>query len=116
MQSPEPLSPPQHRVLFDERDDLSAALEIAGPGDNEADPGVEVHISAEGYADNTYMLAMCIMTLQKNDAASHGTVGPGDGTGDECEEIHAFWGAGPAGDQCPANASDGEKLPVQHEF
>ena len=60
----EPLSPLRPRVLFDEMDDSSATSEDAGQGDDDAAPGVEVRISAEGYADDTFMLAMCIMTLQ----------------------------------------------------
>ena len=60
----EPLSPLRSRVLFDETDDSLATSEDTGHGDHDAAPGVEVRISAEGYADDTYMLAMCIMTLQ----------------------------------------------------
>ena len=60
----EPLSPLRPRVLFDDADDSSATSEDTGHGDDDAPPGVEVRISAEGYADDTYMLAMCIMTLQ----------------------------------------------------
>ena len=51
-------------MLFDETDQLSATSEDAGQGDDDAAPGVEVRISVEGYAYSTYMLAMCVMTLQ----------------------------------------------------
>ena len=60
----EPLSPPQPRVLFNETNRSSAASEDAGQDDEEAASGVEVRISVEGYADDTYILAICIMTLQ----------------------------------------------------
>ena len=113
----EPLSPLQPRVLFEDTDDSSATSEDAGHGDDDAAPGVEVRISAEGYADDTYMLAMCIMTLQLMLLATGQWV---QLTGQEInvKKSMLFGVRGLRGTTAPPLRAElnGEALPVQHEF
>ena len=104
-------------MLFDETDDSSATSEDTGHGDDDAAPGVEVRISAEGYADDTYMLAMCIMTLQLMLLATGQWV---QLTGQEInvKKSMLFGVQGPRGTAAPPLRVElnGEALPVQHEF
>ena len=113
----EPLSPLRPWVLFDETDDSSATSEDTGQGDDDAAPGVEVRISAEGCADDTYMLAMCIMTLQLMLLATGQWV---QLTGQEInvKKSMLFGVRGPRGTAAPPLRAElnGEALPVQHEF
>ena len=67
MDEDEPHSPIQPRNLFG-ADDEDAASDDNGSTDsgqnsNDAPPGVEVEISAEGYADDTYMLTIHLLSL-----------------------------------------------------
>ena len=112
----EPLSPLRPRLLFDETDDSSATSEDARQGDDEAAPGVEVCISAEGYTDGTYMLAMCIMTLQLMLLATGQWI---QHTGQEInmKKSMLFGVRGPRGTNAPPLRAElnGEALPVQHD-
>ena len=113
----EPLSPLRPRVPFDEMDDSSATSEDARQGGDDAAPGVEVRISAEGYTDDTYMLAMCIMTLHLMLLATGQWV---QLTGQEInvKKSMLFGVRGPQGTNAPPLQAElnGEALPVQHEF
>ena len=113
----EPLSPVRPRVLFDETDDSSSTSEDAGHGDDGAAPGVEVRISAEGYADDTYMLAMCIMTPHLMLMATGQWVQP-TGQGINVKKSMLFGVRGARGTTAPPLRAElnEEALLVQHEF
>ena len=113
----EPLSPLRPRVLLDETDDSSATSEDAGHGDGDAAPGVEVRISAEGYTDDTYMLAMCIMTLQLMLLATGQWVQL-TGPDINVKKSMLFGVRGPRGTTAPPLRAElnGEAPPLQHEF
>ena len=69
---------------------------------------MEVHILAEGYADNTYMLAICIMSLAMMLAATSQWIRL---TGQEINvKKSMLFGVG------RVTELDGEQLPVQCEF
>ena len=58
------ISPIRPRVLFEDQSDEGQPTGMEPKeAEDECAPGVEVHISAEGYADDAYMLAICILSL-----------------------------------------------------
>ena len=63
----EPHLPIQPRNLFGAHNEDAASDDTgstdSGQNSNDAAPGVEVEISAEGYADDTYMLAIHLLSL-----------------------------------------------------
>ena len=63
----EPLSPLAPRNLFGPREEDSTREEASATEDDDATedaaPGVEITISAEGYADDTYMLTVALLSL-----------------------------------------------------
>ena len=63
----EPHSPIQTRNMFGADDEDAASIDTrstdSGQNISDAAPGVEIEISAEGYVDDTYMLAIHLLSL-----------------------------------------------------
>ena len=112
------MSPMRPRVLFEDQSDEGQPLETElEEAEDECAPGVEVRISAEGYADDTYMLALSIVSLTLMLAATSHWVRL------TRQEIHVkksmVFGVGrvTGSSAQPLQAElDGEQLPVQREF
>ena len=110
------VKPPAHTHTETDHTE-TVTSEDSGHGGDDAAPGVEVRISAEGYVDDTYMLAMCIMTLQLMLLATGQWV---QLTGQEINEKKSmlFGVRGSRGTTAPPLRAElnGEALPVQNEF
>ena len=111
-------SPMRPRVLFeDQSDEGQPTMTEPEEAEDECAPGVEVHISAEGYADDTYMVAVSIVSLALMLAATSQWVRL---TGQEINVKKSMvFGVGQVMGRSaqPLRAElDGEQLPVQREF
>ena len=117
-----PRSPIQPRVLFSPGSDSSADEDEAsshGGGDQSEDmaPGTTVKISAEGYVDDTYMLAICAMTpMLMLRATGQWTTLTGQEINVKKSLAFAVEHTGPATREAQDVELNGETLPREHEF
>ena len=108
----------QPRVLFEDHSDGSQSTGAEEEEtDDECAPRVEVQFSAEGYADDTYMLALCLASLTMMLVATSKWVCL---TGQEINVkksmVFGVERATGGAAQPLRTELNGESLPVQHEF